>query len=309
MRNSQRKAYGEAIVNLGQKDEKIVVLDADLSKSTMSTLFEQEHPERFIEMGIAEQNMLSTAAGLAAGGKIPYVSTFAVFVTGRAFDQIRQAIAIGKLNVKICGSSAGLSDHGDGATHQTVEDIALMTALPNMVVLTPADAAETQQCVQVAREIDGPVYIRVSRNDVLDVINPEEPFQLGKLRVLKEGKDVLIFAYGVMVEKALDAAKELEAKGISAQVVSTATLKPFPFEDVAAMAKDFKGVVTVDEHNYIGGLASLVGLALKQSVVPFDYVAIDDTYGQSAHCAEDLYQHYGLTAENIVSKAMNVLDK
>ena len=195
-KNSQRKMYGDTLVELGQQYEEVVALDADLSKSTMSTLFENEFPERFIEMGIAEQNMLSTAAGLAAGGKIPYVSTFAVFVTGRAFDQIRQAIAIGKLNVKICGSSAGLSDFGDGATHQSIEDLALMTVLPNMTALVPADAAETRQCVIAAKDIEGPVYIRVSRNDVLDVIDPEEPFELGKVRVLREGTDILIVTYG-----------------------------------------------------------------------------------------------------------------
>ena len=186
-KNNQRKMYGETLVELGKQYEEIVALDADLSKSTMSTFFENEYPERFFEMGIAEQNMLSTAAGLAAGGKIPYVSTFAVFATGRAFDQIRQAIAIGKLNVKICGSSAGLSDFGDGATHQSVEDLALMTSLPNMTVLVPADAEETRQAVIAAKDIEGPVYIRVSRNDVLDVVDPDEPFELGKVRVLKEG--------------------------------------------------------------------------------------------------------------------------
>jgi len=306
-KNSQRKMYGDTLVELGQQYEEVVALDADLSKSTMSTLFENEFPERFIEMGIAEQNMLSTAAGLAAGGKIPYVSTFAVFVTGRAFDQIRQAIAIGKLNVKICGSSAGLSDFGDGATHQSIEDLALMTVLPNMTVLVPADAAETRQCVIAAKDIEGPVYIRVSRNDVLDVIDPEEPFELGKVRVLREGTDILIVTYGVMIEKALDAAKILEEEGVSAQVVSLTSLKPFPFEAIADMASKFKGVVTAEEHNYYGGLASLTGLALRQSTVPFDYVAIEDVFGQSAQSSEELYIHYGLTPEHICKKAKGLL--
>ncbi len=308
MKNNQRTAYGKTLVELGEKDKKIVVLDADLSKSTMSSMFEQNYPERFIEMGIAEQNMLSTAAGLAAGGQIPYVSTFAIFITGRAYDQIRQSIAIGKLNVKICGSSAGLSDFGDGATHQSLEDIALMTALPNMTVLTPADATETEQCVIAAKDIEGPVYIRLSRNDVLDVVEPDQPFELGKLRILKKGTDVLILAYGTMIERALNAAELLEEKGISAQVVSVATLKPFPYEAVEAMAEKFKGVVTVDEHNYIGGLASIVGLALKKSKTPFDYVAVEDRYGQSAHHVDSLYDFYGLTAENIAKKSSDLLN-
>ena len=209
---SQRLAYGEEIVALGGENPNVVALEADLGKSTMSTLFQQAYPDRYFEMGIAEQDMLSTAAGLAASGKIPFCSTFAVFIAGRAFDQIRQTISIGKLNVKICGSSSGLSDFGDGATHQEIEDLALMSAIPNMTVLTPCDATETRQAVRAAAEIEGPVYIRVVRNDLPDFIQESDHFELGKLRTLKDGSDVAILAHGSMVAPAMKAADLLAAK-------------------------------------------------------------------------------------------------
>lgn len=306
-KNSQRKAYGEALVALGKENNDIVALEADLGKSTMSCFFQQEYPDRYFEMGIAEQNMLSTAAGLAAGGKIPFCSTFAVFVSGRSYDQIRQTIAIGGLNVKICGSSSGLSDFGDGATHQAIEDLALMCAIPGMTVLTPCDAEETRQAVEAAAEIEGPVYIRVVRNDLEDYIKPVQKFELGLMRELRGGTDAAILAHGVMVEPAMQAAEMLQQQGISARVVNVATMKPFNYDAVAKIASEVKAVVTAEDHNYIGGLASAVALALKQSNTPMDYVAVEDVFGQSAHSADELMSHYGLTAEAICGKVKSLL--
>jgi len=306
-RNSQRIAYGEELVALGAKNENIVTLEADLGKSTMSYLFKEAYPERYFEMGIAEQNMLSTAAGLAVSGKIAFASTFAVFASGRAFDQIRQTIAIGNLNVKICGSSSGLSDFGDGSTHQAIEDIATMSVIPNMTVFAPCDATETRQMVRAAAEIDGPVYIRVVRNDVLDYITEDDKFEIGRMKVLKEGDDVVIFANGTMVEESMKAADILKADGISAKVVNVSTMKPFNEAGVIELSKGMKAVVTAEEHSYIGGLASKVALALKKSTIPMDYVAVDDKFGQSAHDVNQLMEHYGLTAKDIVEKTKGLL--
>lgn len=305
-RHSQRVAYGETIVELGAENPNVVALEADLGKSTMSTLFQQAYPERYFEMGIAEADMISTAAGLAASGKIAFCSTFAVFAAGRAYDQIRQTVAIGKLNVKICGSSSGLSDFGDGSTHQAVEDVAIMTAIPNMTVFTPADADEVRLAVRAAAEIEGPVYIRVVRNDLPTYTKGE--FKPGKLSILRPGNDVAIIAHGVMVEAAMNAAEILEAKGISACVVNASTMKPFDSEGVQQLAQQVKAIVTAEDHSRIGGLASHVALALRQSSTPMDYVAIDDRFGQSAHSAKELMEYYGLTAEAIVDKAIALLD-
>jgi transketolase len=301
--SNQRNAYGETLVELGKVDNRIVVLDADLCKSTMTVLFQDAIPERFFEMGIAEANMMSTAAGFAVSGKIAFASTFAVFATGRAYDQIRQTISIGKLNVKICGSSAGLSDYGDGSTHQSVDDVAIMNAIPNMTILTPCDALECRLAVRAAAEHQGPVYIRVNRNPVLDILPKDATFKIGQNRVLKEGKDVLLIAHGVMVEKALQAADLLQKDGISAKVLSVGTMKPFDYEGVAKLAQGMKGVVTAEEHSYIGGLAAATALALRTSAVPMDYLAVNDVFGESAHNPADLQVAYGLTPENLAQKA------
>lgn len=303
---NMRKAYGEELVAIGAENQNVVVLEADLGKSTMSIFFQQAYPERFFEMGIAEQDMVSTAAGLAAAGKIPFCSTFAVFMSGRAYDQIRQTVAIGRLNVKLCGSSAGLSDFGDGSTHQAVEDVALMCAIPGMTVLTPCDAADTRRAVRAALNIDGPVYIRVVRNDLPDYTS-EAGAALNNIRVIREGGDVAVFAHGSMVSKAVEAAELLSSQGISAKVVSITVMKPFPQNEVLNIAKSVKAVVTAEDHTYIGGLAASVALTLRKSSVPLDYVAIDDVFGQSAHSVEELMVHYGLTAEHIAEKAVSLL--
>ena len=301
--NNQRNAYGETLVELGKTDNRIVVLDADLCKSTMSVLFQDTFPERFFEMGIAEANMMSMAAGLAVSGKIAFASSFAVFASGRAYDQIRQTISIGKLNVKVCGSSSGLSDYGDGSTHQAIDDVAIMSAIPNMTILTPCDATETRLAVRAAAAHQGPVYLRVNRNPVLDVLPKDATLKIGQVRVLKEGRDVLLLAHGVMVEKALQAAELLEKEGISAKVASITTMKPFDYDGVAKLAQGMKGVVTAEEHSYIGGLAAATALALRESAVPMDYLAINDVFGESAHRPEDLQVAFGLTPDNIVQKA------
>jgi transketolase len=305
--SNQRNAYGETLVELGKVDERIVVLDADLCKSTMTVLFQDAIPERFFEMGIAEANMMSTAAGLAVSGKIAFASTFAVFATGRAYDQIRQTISIGKLNVKVCGSSAGLSDYGDGSTHQSVDDVAIMNAIPNMTILTPCDATECRLAVKAAAAHQGPVYIRVNRNPVLDILPKDATFKIGQNRVLKEGTDVLLVAHGVMVEKALQAAEILDKEGISTKVLSVGTMKPFDYEGVAKLAQGMKAVVATEEHSYIGGLSAAVALALRTSAVPMDYLAVNDCFGESAHKPEDLQVAYGLTPENLVKKAKALL--
>lgn len=308
-RNSQRKAYGTTLVELGHLNPDVVVLEADLGKSTMSILFQEAFPDRYFEMGIAEQNMLSMAAGLAASGKIAFASTFAVFASGRAFDQIRQTIAIGKLKVRICGSSSGLSDFGDGSTHQSVEDIAIMSAIPNMTVLAPCDAAETRQMMLATLDHPGPVYFRVVRNDVPDYVPADAAFELGRFRTLKSGTDVLILAHGASVECAMAAAGMLETSGISASVQNASTLKPFPYAEVAETAGRHRAVITVEDHNYIGGLASQTALALRTSAVPMDFVAVEDVFGQSAQSSAELYHFYGITPERIVSKAKRLLNE
>ena len=305
--SNQRRAYGEELVALGRENPNVVALEADLGKSTMSCLFQEAFPERYFEMGIAEQDMLSTAAGLAVSGKIAFCSTFAVFASGRAYDQIRQTISIGRLNVKLCGSSSGLSDFGDGSTHQAVEDVALMSAIPNMTVFTPCDPIEVRQAVRAAAEIQGPVYIRVVRNDVPELIDPSSKFEVGRLRTLREGKDVAILAHGVMVNEAMEAAEILQKAGISAKVVNVATMKPFPYDEVKALAKQVKAIVTAEDHTFIGGLASAAALALRQSATPMDYVAIPDSFGQSAQSSEELMKFYGVTCNDIVKKAQALL--
>lgn len=300
---NQRRVYGETLVELGRENKNIVVLDADLSKSTMSCLFEQEFPERFFEMGIAEANMISFAVGLSLTGKIAFANSFAVFSTGRPFDQIRQGVAIGKMNVKIIGSSAGLSDFGDGATHQSVEDIAIMRAIPNMTVISPCDAIETKKVVRFAAEYNGPVYIRVSRNDVPDIFPEDARFVIGKPVVLREGKDITVFATGTMVYEALIAADRLSGLGISVRVVNVSTLKPLDEESIIRLSEDVKGIITVEEHSIIGGLASAVTYALRGKGIPIKTIGINDEFGQSANTYDELLVHYGLTADNIIENA------
>ncbi|MBN2020219.1 MAG: transketolase family protein [Sedimentisphaerales bacterium] len=302
-----RTVYGETLVQLGRENERIVVLEADLSKTTMTKLFEKEFPGRFFEMGIGEQNMVSVAAGLALCGKIAFANSFAVFAAGRPYDQIRVSVCIGKLNVKIVGSSCGISDFGDGATHQGIEDVAIMRAIPNMTVLSPADGIETKKMVKAAVEYDGPVYIRIPRNDIPDVTDEKQEFEIGRPAVIREGKDVIVFAHGYMVYKALKAADALEKQGISARIVNVSTLKPVDEKAIKKLAEGVKGIVTVEEHTIIGGLASIVAFAMRGSGLPLEAVAIQDCFGQSALSYEQLLEHYGLTDAAIVNAVKKVL--
>ena len=298
---NQRTAYGQTLVELCHKNKDIVVLDADLGASTMGKMVEMdpEIAEQHIEMGIAEANMISTAGGLARAGKIPFCSSFAVFAGGRAFDQIRQSIAIGKLNVKICGSSAGCSDFGDGATHQSVDDIAYMRVIPNMNVFVPADANETVAVVKYMAEHEGPMYLRVNRNPYDNVTEENAKFVPGEPVVLKEGTDVAVFACGVMVTKALEAAKALEGK-ISVKVVNVCSIKPLYRESVVKIANSVKGVVTAEEHSIIGGLGGAIAEALRLEKKPIEFVGIRDRFGASAHNYDDILDYLGLTTESIV---------
>ena len=310
MSASLRKAYGETLVEIGKENQNIVALEADLGKSTMSCLFQDQFPERYFEMGIAEQNMASTAAGLSIAGKIPFISSFAVFTTGRAYDQIRQGICIPKLNVKICGSSSGLSDFGDGATHQDIEDIAIMRALPNMTVLVPADANETKKMVRAMAQNSGPMYIRINRADLPIITSEEGEFEIGKLYTMRQGKDVAIFANGIMVSTALAAAEILEKEGITAKIVNVSTVKPLDKQGVMDIVKDCKGVVTAEEHTVIGGLGSAIQEAMTGTDGrPLQMVGIMDQFGTSAHSYEELMVHYGLTVNSIVAAVHKVLTK
>ena len=308
---NMRKAYGEALLELGRENGKIVALEADLGKSTMSNMFGGEFPQRYFQMGIAEANMISTAAGLALTGHIAFASTFAVFASGRPYDQIRSSVAIPRLNVKICGSSAGLSDFGDGKTHQSVDDIALMRVLPNMKVFSPADYYETRKIVRAMAEIDGPCYIRVNRNDVPVVTDPDAPIECGKIGLMRDGEDAVIFATGHMVYQSLEAAKLLENEGISAKVVNVATIKPLDTEGIVDAAKGMKAAVTVEEASVIGGLGSAICETLAagpaDSRVRTLRMGIQDVFGTSAQKYEELLKEYQLTPGDIATKVKEAL--
>ncbi|MGB9840406.1 transketolase family protein [Thermovenabulum sp.] len=301
-----REAYGEALAEIGEKIKEIVVLDADLSKSTKTSVFAKKFPERFFNIGIAEQNLMGVAAGLATCGKIPFASTFAVFATGRAFEQIRNSICYPKLNVKIAASHAGLTVGEDGATHQSIEDIALMRTLPNMVVINPADAVETKKAIYAAAMHNGPVYIRLGRHPIDVIFDESYEFQLGKGVVLREGKDVAIIATGVMVAEALKAYDELKKENIHAMVVNISTIKPID-KDLLLKAADCKAVITVEEHTIYGGLGSAVTEVLsEEKPVLVKRIGIEDTFGESGK-PEELLKKYGLTAERIVCEAKKLL--
>ena len=294
-----RKEYGEALVEAGKTNKDIVVLEADLSKSTMSMFFKEAFPDRFFEMGIAEQNMTSVAAGLALAGKIPFTGTFAVFAAGRAYDQIRCSIAIPKANVKITGSSCGLSDFGDGKTHQSVEDANIIRAIPNITVLNPVDAIELRNMMPEIIKFKGPVYLRITRGD-LPVYTQAGKFEMGKIYPIKDGKDIAIFATGVMVSKAMEAAQRLEAEGVSVQVLNVSTLKPLAEEEVLKYARGKKTIITAEEAVKTGGLGQAIASIIMGRVnAAFEQIAMDDVFGTSGRTYEELLVYYGLTAENI----------
>ena len=300
-KKATRQAYGEALVELGKINKDIVVLDADLTKSTKTSMFQKEFPERHFNVGIAEADLMGTAAGLATCGRIPFASTFAMFAAGRGFEQIRNTIAYPKLNVKIAPTHAGISVGEDGGSHQAIEDIAIMRAIPGMVVLSPADATETKKMVFAAAEYDGPVYIRMGRLGVPVLFDDNYDFQIGIANTLRDGKDVTIAATGLMVAEALKAAEELEKEGISVRVINVGTIKPLDGETILKAAQETKFIVTAEEHSVIGGLGSAVSEFLSEvHPTKVKKVGIYDKFGQSG-TGEELLQKYELTAEKLIS--------
>ena len=307
MGKSTREAYGEALAALGAENEKIVVMDADLSGSTKTSTFRKAFPDRFFNFGIAEADMVCAAAGFAFSGYIPFASTFAIFGTGRAYEQIRNTVAYTGANVKIACSHAGLSVGEDGGSHQALEDISLMRTLPGMTVLVPCDAAEARKAVKAAVDIDGPVYLRLSRPNVDDITDENSPFVPGKANVLREGADAAIFATGLMVSRALKAAELLEQEGISAAVLNFHTIKPIDAEAILNYNGKVRAIVTAEEHFTVGGLGSAVAEVLAgHAGARFDRVGVEDRFGQSGK-PDDLFREYGLTAENIAAKIKSLL--
>lgn len=303
-----RESYGKALAELANTNSNIVVLDADLSKSTKTADFKAVCPERFLNMGIAEGNMMGVAAGLSTCGKIPFVSTFAMFAAGRAFEQIRNSICYPKLNVKVCATHAGLTVGEDGASHQSVEDISLMRSIPNMVVISPSDDVETRAAIKAIAEYNGPCYVRLGRAAV-NVINDESTykFELGKGVVISEGKDVTIVATGIMVDAAIEAKAMLAEEGIDAKVINIHTIKPLDKELIIEAAKETGAIVTVEEHSIIGGLGSAVAETTTESYpVPVLKVGINDTFGESGK-PNELLEAYNLTSKDIVEKVKEAI--
>jgi len=306
---SLRETYGQTLVELGRENPDIVVLDADLSRSTMTQIFAREFPERFFDCGIAEQNMVSIAAGLAASGKIPFASTFAVFVPGRCFDQIRMSIAQPGLNVKLVTTHGGISVGEDGTSHQSIEDLALIGSLPGFTVIVPADAIETAQAVRVAAASYGPFYIRLCRPKLPLVYSEDYRFVLGKAVTMRQGKDAAIIAIGLMVGAALEAAENLKREGIDCRVLNMPTLKPIDEAAIVEAAAETGAIVTAEEHLEHGGLGSIVARVLVgHQPVPAEFVAIKDTYAKSGKPAE-LLQRYGLTAKDIEQGVRRVIKR
>ena len=304
-----RQGWADALIELGEKNPKVVVLDADLSKSTLTCQFRDKFPKKFFNIGIAEQNMMNVAGGMSLTGLIPFVTTYGVFVSGRAWEQIRTTVCYGNLNVKIGGAHGGISVGPDGATHQALEEIAIMRVLPHMTVIVPADYYETKKAVLASMRIDGPVYIRFGREKVPVVSQPDDEFVVGKAKIMKEGADLSIIACGAMVVEALEAAMELLKEGIKAEVINLHTIKPIDSEAIISSARKTGAVVTAEEHQLFGGMGSAVAEVLVQNVpVPVEMVGIDDTFGESGQPRE-LMEKYGITAKEIIEKARKVMGR
>ena len=309
MKKSTRQAYGEALVELGQQNKNIVVLDADLSKSTKTDLFKKAFPDRHINVGIAEADLIGTAAGFATCGKIPFASSFAMFAAGRAFEQIRNTVAYPKLNVKIAPSHAGVSVGEDGGSHQSVEDMAIMRSIPGMVVLCPCDAVETKKMIFAAAEYEGPVYIRMGRLDVETVLEDNYEFQSGLANTLREGTDVSIVSCGLMTQEALKAADILAEEGISVRVINSGSVKPLDGETILKAAQETKFIVTAEEHSVIGGLGAAVSEFLSETHPTLvKKVGIYDAFGQSGK-GQELLEKYELTADKLVAVIRENLKK
>lgn len=303
-----REAYGKALVKLGKMNDDVVVLDADLSKSTKTNDFLNAYPNRFFNMGIAEQNLVGAACGLAAAGKVPFASTFAMFATGRAFEVIRNSVCYPKLNVKIAATHAGITVGEDGGSHQSVEDISLMRSIPNMTVVVPADGIEAEKMIFAAAEFDGPMYIRLGRSAVPTIFEEDYNFEIGKGVVLRDGNDVTIIACGIMVNEALIVADMLKEENINARVINMSTIKPIDTDLIIKAAKETKAIVTAEEHSVIGGLGSAVSEVVSESNPTIvKKVGMNDCFGESGTPGE-LLEKYGLTAEKIVEKVKEALN-
>lgn len=300
LKKATRQSYGEALLELGKENEKIVVFDADLSTATKTNLFAKEFPNRFFDMGIAEQNMISTAAGMATCGKIPYASTFAVFAAGRAYDQIRNSVCYPKLNVKICATHAGITVGEDGATHQMIEDISLMRSLPNMTVISTSDDIQTKWAVKEISKVNGPVYLRLSRLATPRIYDENQKFELGKAVQFGNGTDATIFATGVTVSEALRAQEILKQDGINVRVVDIHTIKPIDKEMVVKCAKETKKLISIEDHNVIGGLGSAISEVLSDEYpVKLVRLGIKDTFGKSGKATE-LMSYFGITTNDLL---------
>ena len=310
VKKATRESFGEALTMLAETNPDIVVLDADLAEATKTCIFEKKYPERFIDCGIAESNMIGIAAGLATCGKIPFAASFAMFSAGRAFEQVRNSVGYPHLNVKIAGSHAGISTGEDGATHQCCEDIALMRTIPGMVVLNPADHYEMLAAVKAAAQHNGPVYIRLGRLAVESVNNNDDyQFEIGKGITLRQGEDITVIATGLMVGEALKAVDSLAAQGVYARLIDMHTIKPLDQELVLKAAKETGRIVTVEEHNIIGGLGEAVAACVAESCpVPVTRIGVNDVFGHSGP-AVDLLKEFGLCAENIEATLKKVLGK
>jgi transketolase len=306
---SLRDTYGKTLAEIGRENRNIVVLDADLCPSTMTHYFGKEFPERFFGVGIAEQNMIGIAAGLAASGKIPFASTFAVFAPGRCFDQIRVSVALSELNVKIVSTHAGLTVGEDGASHQALEDLALVGSLPGFTIIVPADAVETAQVIKTVAALKGPCYVRLCRPKLPTIYDSAYHFEIGKAVTLKQGNDVTVIAMGVMVSAALEAANELAKENISCRVINMPTFKPIDSEAIIKAAGETGAIVTAEEHQEFGGLGSIVArIIATHQPVPIEFVAVKDVFGQSGKPAE-LLERYGLTSKDIMKAVWEVLKR
>lgn len=298
-KKATRQSYGEALAELGRKNSNIVVLDADLSAATKTSIFAKEFPERFFDIGIAEQDMIGTAAGFATCGKIPYASTFAVFAAGRSYDQIRNSVCYPNLNVKICATHAGITVGEDGATHQMLEDISLMRTLPNMIVMSVSDDIETKWAVEEISKINGPVYLRLARLSTPIIYDENQHFEVGKAIQIGKGTDATIFATGVTVVEAIKAKEELEKQGINVRVIDVHTIKPIDKEMIVKCAKETKKLISIEDHNVIGGLGSAISEVLTEECpTKLIRLGIKDTFGKSGK-AEELMQYFGITSNDI----------
>lgn len=307
--NSIRKAFGKTLAEIGERNEKIIVMDADLACSTQTKIFADKFPDRFFDCGIAEQNMLATAAGLASEGKIPFVASFAVFVTGRTYDQIRNGICYPNFNVKIVGTHGGVTVGEDGATHQALEDISLMRGLPHMTVIVPADCKECQEAIKYAALHEGPTYIRIPRSNVPDIFDENYSFNIHKAVVVEEGTDVSVFTNGETLAEVLLAAEELKKDNISLEVINVPVVKPLDFQTVIESVKKTKFAITVENHSIIGGLGSAICETLADKLPSKVYrIGVNDEFGQSGK-AKELIEHYGLDSKTLAKRIRAIIKK